>query len=239
MKFFCEYCGCRIDAERDIKCPNCGASYEKNATFIRLEEEKNNEIRLIKEQNEQDRVDSVKTAKTSWTFIIIFTIIFVAVFVTISLVVINGFLKNKKPNTNSTNVLNTNDVVEFINETKEKEEDITVSINEYGKTSEYKVKVSEYENVNFWYKEPKEGYEFVKFYLVVENLVDKQIYRQDVNCIVDGIAQENDFTSGYSTIPLIISKGLAVKGEATFEVPKNASSYDIRYGDYITMHIEK
>ena len=29
MKFFCEYCGCRIDAETDDKCPNCGASYKK------------------------------------------------------------------------------------------------------------------------------------------------------------------------------------------------------------------
>ena len=30
-----------------------------------------------------------------------------------------------------------------------------------------------------------------------------------------------------------------VKGDSTFIVPQNASSYDIRYGDYITIHIEK
>lgn len=29
MKFFCEYCGNRIDAEIDHKCPHCGASYKK------------------------------------------------------------------------------------------------------------------------------------------------------------------------------------------------------------------
>ena len=33
MKFFCEYCGCRIDSDVDDKCPNCGASYKKNETF--------------------------------------------------------------------------------------------------------------------------------------------------------------------------------------------------------------
>ena len=45
--------------------------------------------------------------------------------------------------------------------------------------------------------------------------------------------------SGYSELPMFIASGLTVTGTATFIVPKAATSYDIRYGDYITIHIEK
>ena len=38
MKFFCEYCGNRIDAHVDNKCPNCGASYKKNQSLDFLQE---------------------------------------------------------------------------------------------------------------------------------------------------------------------------------------------------------
>ena len=57
--------------------------------------------------------------------------------------------------------------------------------------------------------------------------------------IVDGVSQTNDLTSGYSDLPMFIAKDLTVTGTATFIVPKTATSYDIRYGDYITVHIEK
>ena len=36
-EIFGEYCGNRIDAENDNKCPNCGASYKKNQKFLELE----------------------------------------------------------------------------------------------------------------------------------------------------------------------------------------------------------
>ena len=89
------------------------------------------------------------------------------------------------------------------------------------------------------FNEADEGYELVKFHLIVENLTDTSIRSENVNCIVDGIAQTNDVYSGYSDLPFHIDKDLAVKGTSTFFVPVNASSYDIRYGDYVTIHIEK
>jgi len=120
-----------------------------------------------------------------------------------------------------------------------KEEDVVVDFDEYAQTSKYKVKVNKYEVVEDKFNRLDDDYEYVKFHLLVENLTDKELTKEDVNCIVDGIAQTNDFTSGYSDLPMFISKGLTVKGTATFEVPKDATSYDIKYGDYITIHIEK
>ena len=53
MKFFCEYCGNRIDAEIDHKCPHCGASYKKNKSFIKLQEEKNQREQMVTENSQK------------------------------------------------------------------------------------------------------------------------------------------------------------------------------------------
>ena len=238
MKFFCEYCGCRIDAEVDDKCPNCGASYKKNATFIRLEEEKNE--RLNKINDIQDKVFSHvnNTFKLSKVFIVIPIIVFIVIFA----IIIFGFVKAQKSYDNSNYSKQETIIEETVNNNEEKTklENVVVNgLNTYGETSDYRVRVTGYEDVTFWYKEAQSGYKFVKFYLEVENLTEKEISRMDVNCVVNGVAQTNDFSSGYSTSPYRISTGLTVKGDATFEVPIDASGYDIRYGDYITIHIEK
>ena len=78
---------------------------------------------------------------------------------------------------------------------------------------------------------------YSSFGSVFKNKVE--LTKEDVYCIVDEVSQTNEFTSGYSDLPMFIAKDLTVKGTATFIVPKNATSYDIRYGDYITVHIEK
>ena len=223
MKFFCEYCGNRIDAEKDHKCPHCGASYKRNKNFIKLEEEKNKNIKMNNEYKHKIMNHVLGTIKFSKVFAIIPIIIFaviISVFVIIFINVKNNF--DFKTGTFNSNI-----------------ESVTVNFNEFGKIDEYGVKVTKYEVVENQFDQPQEGYEYVKFYLMVENLTEKQITKEDVNCIVDGIAQTNDFSSGYSDLPMFISKGLTVKGTATFEVPKDATSYDIRYGDYITIHIEK
>lgn len=47
MKFFCEYCGTRIDSNVDNCCPNCKATYKNNKTFIEyVEKEKQREEKI-------------------------------------------------------------------------------------------------------------------------------------------------------------------------------------------------
>ena len=53
MKFFCEYCGCNIDANKDLKCPNCGAMYNKNRTYLKMIEEKEKEQQNNKKQGKK------------------------------------------------------------------------------------------------------------------------------------------------------------------------------------------
>lgn len=242
MKFFCEYCGNRIDADKDPKCPNCGASYKKNKKFIELETEKKNQAQENKENAQKVVKHVFGFFAFSGVLSIIPIILFLIVFITIIIIGVNVATKTQNDYDKELNKENINEIIEDVNnkfeDTKE-QKDIVVNLDEFAETKEYKVKVTKYESVKDRFNRLEDGYEYIKFYLLVENKSNKQLTKEDVNCVVDGIAQTNEFSSGYSDLPMFISKGLTVKGTATFEVPKNATSYDIKYGDYVTIHIQK
>lgn len=237
MKFFCEYCGNRIDAEKDHKCPNCGASYKKNEKFLKLEEERKKEQQVNNEYKHKVINHVIDTMKVS-RFLFVIPIIFFAIIFTVVLIsIINGAIKS---NSNHDNNINAEEMFDsMFGEDSKEQEKVTANFNEFAVTKEYKVKVEKYEVVEDIFNKADQGYQLVKFHLVVENLTTDEISREDVNCIVDGVAQTNTRLSGYSELPLRISRELAVKGSATFIVPIDATSYDIRYGDYVTIHIEK
>lgn len=235
MKFFCEYCGNRIDAEKDHKCPHCGASYRKNKSFIKLEEEKKQKQQMFTENSQR----AVKTVFGVFALSKIFILVPIVIFVIIIISAIN--ISNNSENSNENDSIEeiTEDFFEDLDLKDSEEEKVTVNFNEFGETKKYKVKVEKYEVVEDIFHHADPGYELVKFHLVVENKTTKEIDREDVNCIVDGVAQNNDKYAGHSDLPFFISRELAVKGTATFIVPIDATSYDIRYGDYVTIHIEK
>lgn len=244
MKFFCEYCGSIINTDEDDKCPHCGAAYNKNKTYLKLNEEKNKEQQMNNEFKQEVMNHTLKAFKFSRWFVLIPIVMFVVVLSIIIFGIISANKAFNKENGGVKSLFNsvTNQINEQLQEDlkEEKEpENVTVGFDEFGTVEKYKAKVTKYEVVEDKFDKVEEGYELVKFHLVVENLSDEEIRKEDVNCIVDGIAQNNDFSSGYSDLPFFIQKDLTVKGTATFEVPKSAESYDIKYGDYITIHIEK
>ena len=228
MKFFCEYCGNRIDAEKDAKCPNCGASYKKNQSFIKLEAERKQQMQTNQE-NVQKVFNHVFGAfKISRIMFFIPIVVFIIIIAT-------AIIITTKPSYNDNN-----DLGEIFDGLTEETEEVVVSgLDQFAETKEYKVKVTKYEKEEDIFNRLDDDYEYVKFHLVVENLTDGRLTKEDVNCIVDGIAQTNYYSSGYSDLPMFINKGLTVKGTATFEVPKSADSYEIKYGDYITIKISK
>lgn len=232
MKFFCEYCGNRIDAEKDAKCPNCGASYKKNQSFIKLEAEKKQQMQTNQENAQKIFNHVFRVFKISRIMffipIVVFIIIIVAAIILTS---------NNKPSYDDNNDFG--EIFEDITSEKEEQEIVVEGLDVFAETEEYKVKVTKYEKEEDIFNRLDEDYEYVKFHLVVENLKDNRLTKEDVNCIVDGIAQTNYYSSGYSDLPMFINKGLTVKGTATFEVPNNANSYEIKYGDYVTIKISK
>lgn len=240
MKFFCEYCGNRIDAEKDAKCPNCGASYKKNQSFIKLEAEKKKLMQTHQENAQKVFNHVFGVFKFSRIMFFIPIVVFLIVIVTAIIITSN------KPSYNNNDFdmpsHNDNDFGEIFEDMmggKEEQQNVVVGFDEFAETKEYKVKVTKYEVEEDIFNRLDDDYEYVKFHLIVENLKDSNLTKEDVNCIVDGIAQTNYYSSGYSDLPMFINKGLTVKGTATFEVPKNSSSYEIRYGDYVTIKISK
>lgn len=234
MKFFCEYCGNRIDSSKDSKCPNCGASYKKNKSFIEMEKERKQQQQMVQDNTQKVFKHVFGVFKFSWIFFLLPVIVFIVIII----IAVSVSLNKPKTENKLENDLNKAEDL-FNNLGKEEQENVVVNFDEFAITKKYKVKVNKYEVVEDRFNKLDEDYEYVKFHLIVENTTDKNISSEDVNCIVDGIAQNNYYYSGHSELPFTINKGLAVKGTATFEVPKSATSYDIRYGDYVTIHIKK
>lgn len=217
MKFFCEYCGCRINADVEKKCPECGAAYDNNVTFKKLQEER----KVSKEKMTKAGKTVMGVFAVQWIFTAIISLL---IFSVIGFLIFKQIKNIKEPNSTS---INKNDKI------------VEVNLGEYAKTNKYQVMVTGYEKDDSIHFDENEGYEYIKFNLQVENLTDKQIRSEEVNCIVDGVAQTNDTYSGHSTLPFFISSKLTVKGEAVFEVPVSATAYDIKYGDNVIIHIEK
>jgi len=238
MKFFCEYCGNRIDAEIDSKCPNCGASYKKNQSFIKLEAEKKKQMQTNQENAQKIFNHVFGVFKFSRIMFFIPIVIFIIIIVTVITITSNNNRKAPSYRDNDFNEIFEN-INEEITGEKEGQERIVVGLDEFAETKEYKVKVTKYEKEEDKFNRLDDDYEYIKFRLVVENLTDGKLTKEDVNCIVDGIAQNNYYSSGYSDLPMFINKELTVKGTATFEVPKDAKNYEIRYGDYATIKINK
>ena len=240
MKFFCEYCGNRIDAEVDEKCPNCGASYKKNKSFIELEKNRVQQNELNNEYKHKIINHVLGTMKFSKVFMIIPIVFFLIVFTTIIVLALNFGNDSKEEIKGQDSIKEMQDKVEsLINGDTNDQQEINVNLNEYAETKDYRVKVEKYEIEEDKYNRLQEGYESVKFYLIVENLSEKEISKEEINCIVDGVAQPIDVVNSDFGLPMFISRKLAVKGVSKFIVPKDATSYDVRYGDYVTIHIEK
>ena len=89
MKFFCEYCGYHIDSDKDAKCPNCGASYSRNKTYLRLEQES-------KDNKEKNTKQAKKIGVVALSLFIIIPILFIGVFVLIAIKSVNVFDKTAK-----------------------------------------------------------------------------------------------------------------------------------------------
>ena len=233
MKIICEYCKNTIDTDKYSRCPNCMATFKDNKEFkeriASLKEKEKIEIERGQIQNEAAKKilahtnNVFKSQKYIFSFIIIiFIISLIAGFFIFS----RGF---KQVKTTEKSIQLT-------------EKSSTVGFDEYGETSKYRVKVDKATDLKKLYEvfTPSEGKKYKVFHLLLENKLNKTLYLgEKVNCIVDDIAQkEVYYFTKYPSLPSHVDKDLKVEGYVIFEVPKDAKKYDLKYGDYITIHIE-
>lgn len=234
MKIICEYCKNTIDTDKYSQCPNCMASYADNKEFkeriASLKEKEKIELERKQIQNETAKrlLNHTNTIFKSQKYIFIFIIIIFSISMITGILI---FSKGFKPSKTSSNNI------------KITEQESRVNLDEFGETSKYRVKVDKTMDLKKLYDvfTPSEGKKYKVFHLLVENKLDKTLYLDEkINCIVDDIAQkETYYFTKYPSLPSYVDKDLKVEGYVIFEVPKDAKEYDLKYGDYITIHISE
>ena len=227
MKFHCEYCKELIDSEKDKKCPNCGASYKNNKEYEKLLEEK-------KEQQKEFNNHVKKVSKLAIIPFFMIPIIFIGVFA----LIVTMAIRSQKNFDNNFDDLEEN-VEEIINTSKdnlEEEKEVEpVIVNQEKSSADYKVKVEKYRLLE--QKDDKE-YDKLEVTVIVEKISDKfSAWGETIYCLVDNVSQNRDsFNSDISTH--ISDKGIPLSKKMTYYVPKNLKSFDIKYGNILSFHVD-
>lgn len=228
MKFYCEYCRSQIDADKDKKCPSCNASYKDNKEYKKLLEEREHQKEQIKEQQKYVQKQFKRIGITSGIFALIIPIF---VLIIIGTIVYVGIKESKNSNSKfETDFNKKSEVVEDIEVEKD-----PVMINQEKSSADYKVKFEKYKLI-----EQRNNQEFDKLEvtLIVEKISDKfSAWGEEIYCLVNNVSQNKDhFNSDNSTY--IKDKNVPTSKKITFYIPKDTKSFDIKYGNEISFHID-
>ena len=117
---------------------------------------------------------------------------------------------------------------------------VTAGLGEPAQTLNYSVTCDRYQSVDRWPYDPSEGYDFVSFHIIIEN-TGKEDYRpvEKIMCLVNGIMCDSQWDNDrkqLSSDP--IPSGIKSEGNICFEVPVDAEYFDLKYGDYVTLHLK-
>ena len=230
MKFHCEYCRELIDADKDKKCPSCGATYKDNKEYKKLLEEKEQQKEQIKKQQEFVQKQVMKVGKTAGVFAVAVPLL---AFVIMGIIIFIGVREAKKNDNDFDTTFNK--IEEKINDTIEDVEKEPVIVNQEKSSNDYKVKFEKYK-----LEEQKDDNEFDKLEitLIIEKISDTFMANgEEIYCLVDNVSQKYDpFNS--DTINYIKDKNIPETRKMTYYVPKNVKSFDIKYGNEVSFHID-
>lgn len=268
MVLKCEYCGAELDTKEDEVCPFCGGSYEHNKEYeekrareeeskriimerrkLNLEQRKNEiEQENIAIERHQSRAHNKRqlggVVRKTQLIIFIAALIFV-ISGTFSMFGSMLPMRLMKDNFIDSNVREEMPVADVSNEditnatTETADVPVTVNFNETATTSKYTIMCDSFEVIDCSPFEPTEGYQYVTFHFILENISDDTLITEStMDCLADGIMCTWQFDDDRKDIPVSINKGIKAAGDVCYEVPINAKAFDIKYGDYVTIHIE-
>ena len=254
MKVICDFCGSSYDTDNNSTCPSCGGTHADNIMVknerqkqgiltnyekIRLEEQARKQ-KLENDKREQAVELEKQTTQVQKILKIGCLIPFVLFVIGIVIVIIMAFWSSIKENfidnknDKNSDIMTDTEVVAIV------ETPVTVGFNETAATSKYSIICDKYEVVDSYPFSANNGYQYVKFHFVFENLTNDYINFSKIkmNCLSDGLACESRWKTGVKGIPGSVDRGLKADGNEVFEVPIDTKEFDIKYGDYITIHFE-
>lgn len=265
MKVTCEYCESVVDADKNDTCPNCGApladsrkakeaelreAQKKKEAYEREAREK--QRKLEQERIEAERGKMILDAVTNVTgrahsvrnsralkagcFI---PIVVIALIIILSI----AFSVIRQISGGSVDDLLSGVVSEKFSDYEETEitpEKVEVNFGEKAVTPMYTVLCDEIKEVDSYPWTVQKGYRYVAVHLVLtNNLSEEESLNEKTDFVVNGIAQDSRFLSGYKRIsPSPVTAGLSIDGYLIFEIPTNITTAQLKYGDYVTINIK-
>ena len=267
MKVTCEYCDSVVDAENNDTCPNCGAplANSRKAREAELNEERlkkeagEREERKRQQKLEQERIEAERgkmildavtnlsgrahSAKNSRALKAgCFVPILIAALIII-LFVVFSIIRNTSGGSFGSLFPNISDA-EFSQDEEEETESIPekveVNFGEKAVTPMYTVLCDDIKEVDSYPWTVQNGYRYVAVHLVLTNNLDyEESLNEKADFVVNGIAQDSRFLSGYKRISSSpVTAGLSVDGYLIFEIPTDVKTAQLKYGDYVTINIK-
>ncbi len=125
-------------------------------------------------------------------------------------------------------------------ETEDIPEKVEVNFGEKAVTPMYTVLCDEIKEVDSYPWTVQKGYRYVAVHLVLtNNLSEEELLNEKTDFVINGIAQDIRFLSGYKRIPSsFVTAGLSVDGYLIFEIPTDVKTAQLKYGDYVTINIK-
>lgn len=265
MKVTCEYCESVVDAEKNDTCPNCGAPLAdsrkaKEAELREAQKKKEAYEREVREKQhklEQERIEaergkmildavtnvtgrahSVRNSRALKAGCLI-PIVVVALIIILSI----AFSVIRQISGGSVDDLISGVVSEKFSDYEETEavpEKVEVNFGEKAVTPMYTVLCDEIKEVDSYPWTVQKGYRYVAVHLVLtNNLSEEESLNEKTDFVVNGIAQDSRFLSGYKRISSSpVTAGLSIDGYLIFEIPTNITTAQLKYGDYVTIDIK-
>lgn len=264
MKVTCEYCNSVVDTEKNDACPNCGASLTES---IKLKEDelreaqakRDAEERKLREKQhklEQERIEaergkmildavtnvagrtrSVRNSRAlkAGCFIPIFIVVLLII-VSVAFSVIRGISNGDFDNPFS----EISDEDFFGDITEKTPEKVEVNFGEKAVTPMYTVVCDEIKEVDSYPWTVQKGYRYVAVHLILTNNLDEEeLLNEKTDFVVNGIAQDSRYLSGYKRISSsFVTPGLSIDGYIIFEIPTDVKTAQLKYGNYITINIK-
>ena len=117
---------------------------------------------------------------------------------------------------------------------------VEVNFGEKAVTPMYTVLCDEIKEVDSYPWTVQKGYRYVAVHLVLtNNLSEEESLNEKTDFVVNGIAQDSRFLSGYKRISSSpVTAGLSIDGYLIFEIPTNITTAQLKYGDYVTIDIK-
>ena len=248
MKVTCEYCESVVDADKNDTCPNCGAPLAdsrkaKEAELREAQKKKEAYEREAREKQrklEQERIEaergkmildavtnvtgrahSVRNSRALKAGCLI-PIVVIALIIILSI----AFSVIRQISGGSVDDLLSGVVSEKFSDYEETEavpEKVEVNFGEKAITPMYTVLCDEIREVDSYPWTVQKGYRYVAVHLVLtNNLSEEESLNEKTDFVVNGIAQDSRFLSGYKRISSSpVTAGLSIDGYLIFEIPTN------------------